>query len=393
MVPVKEACEVVSGGTPKTGVTDYWDGDIPWATPKDLSGLAQATIFDTPRKLTAAGLASSSAVLLPAKSVLLSSRAPIGHVAINAVPMATNQGFKNLIPRLGVAHSGYLYHWLRVNRSFLESLGTGATFKEISKRVVEAVEIPLPPIAEQERIAAVLDQVDTLRAKRREAIALLSDLTQSTFSHMFQCEDYPKEPLSEVVRKGTIVTYGIVQAGDEFDGGVPYIRTGDLKDGEIIIDGLRHTDPSIAAKFARSRVEAGDIVMSIRATVGTTALVPTELDGANLTQGTARIAPGNKVTPEYLLAYLRSRRAQSWIQRQVKGATFREITLGKLRELEVPLPPFVRQLEFSQLVQAVEAQLAVHRTHLATLDELFTSLQHRAFSGTLWDHEAPGEAA
>ncbi|MGW7240809.1 restriction endonuclease subunit S [Streptomyces sp. NPDC054804] len=290
----------------------------------------------------------------------------------------------------------YLSRWLAcqfesgIFRSLCKQWVNQAT---VSKESLLALKVPLPPLPHQKRIVAVLDQLDVLRAKCREAIVLLGDLTQSTFIHMFRSEDYPIEQLSEVVREGTIVTYGIVQAGDEFEGGVPYIRTGDLKNGEIVLDGLRHTDPSIAAKFVRSRVDAGDIVMSIRATVGTTALVPAELDGANLTQGTARIAPGDKVTREYLLAYLRSHAAQAWIQRQVKGATFREITLGKLRELKVPLPPLTRQLEFSQRVQAVEAQLAVHRTHLAALDELFTSLQHRAFSGTLWDHEATGEAA
>ncbi|MFB6805886.1 restriction endonuclease subunit S [Streptomyces sp. NPDC056387] len=294
-------------------------------------------------------------------------------------------------PHQDVLDLNYLYQWfLAVD---LGKLVSGSSVPQLNKKDLAPLPIPLPSLAQQERIAAILDQVDTLRAKRREAIALLGDLTQSTLMHVFRSEDYPKEQLSEVVREGTIVTYGIVQAGDEFEGGVPYIRTGDLKEGEIVTDGLRHTDPSIAAKFVRSRVDAGDIVMSIRATVGTTALVPVELDGANLTQGTARIAPGDKVTREYLLAYLRSHAAQSWIQRQVKGATFREITLGKLRELEVPLPPLTRQLEFAQRVQAVEAQLAVYRTHLAALDELFASLQHRAFSGTLWDHEATGEAA
>ncbi len=289
----------------------------------------------------------------------------------------------------------YFGHFFRTApyRRHVANAAAGANINNLRNEHLDSLTLRLPSFAVQKRIAAILDQVDTLRAKCREAIAFLGDLTQAMFIRMFQCEGCHKEPLSAIVRKGTIVTYGIVQAGDEFERGVPYIRTGDLKDGKIVTHGLRHTDPSIAAKFARSRVQAGEIVMSIRATVGTTALVPAELDGANLTQGTARIAPGDRVTAEYLLAYLRSREAQSWIHRQVKGATFREITLGKLRELEVPLPPFARQLEFSQRVQAAEAQLAVHRTHLATLDELFTSLQHRAFSGALWDHEAFGEAA
>ena len=141
--------------------------------------------------------------------------------------------------------------------------------------------------------------------------------------------------LREVVREGTIVTYGIVQAGEEFPGCVPYIRTGDIVDGVIKQNGLRHTDPEIAAKFGRSRVEAGDIVISIRATVGTTALVPPELEGANLTQGTAKITAGKSIDRIYLLHFPRTAGTQNWISRHVKGATFREITLTRLRELPV----------------------------------------------------------
>ena len=138
---------------------------------------------------------------------------------------------------------------------------------------------------------------------------------------------------------GTIVTYGIVQAGEETANGVPYIRTGDIVASEIAARQLRRTAPKIAAQYARSRVRTGDIVMSIRATVGTTAVVPPELDGANLTQGTARIAPSERVQGSYLLNLLRAPEVQHWIQRQVKGATFREITLARLRELPVRVPP------------------------------------------------------
>jgi type I restriction enzyme S subunit len=91
-------CEIVSGATPKTKVAAYWDGDIPWATPKDVSTLEGREIPDTPRKLTPAGLEACGATALPAGSVLFSSRAPIGHVAINTVPMVTNQGFQELHP-------------------------------------------------------------------------------------------------------------------------------------------------------------------------------------------------------------------------------------------------------------------------------------------------------
>lgn len=253
---------------------------------------------------------------------------------------------------------------------------------------VARLQIPLPPLPEQKRIAAILDAADALRAKRRESLAQLDTLLQSTFLDLFgdpvtNPKGWETAQLSDIVKDGTIVTYGIVQAGEEYAGGVPYIRTGDLVNGEIRLTDLRHTAPEIAAKFERSRVRSGEIVMSIRATVGTTALVPSELEGANLTQGTARIAPGKNTHKFFLLHFLRAQGSQNWLQRQVKGAIFREITLKRLREMPIHVPPISLQNRFSNIVESVERQKSSLRAHLAELDTLFASLQSRAFNGEL----------
>jgi type I restriction enzyme S subunit len=265
----------------------------------------------------------------------------------------------------------------------LDDYYTGATIKHFTGQDLARYEIPLPPLDEQRRIAAILDKADELRRKRKRAIGLLDSLTQSIFLEMFGCRKDPIYELKDVVKKGTTVTYGIVQAGPEFSGGIPYIRTGDLVDGNIRIEGLKRTDPTIAARFSRSRVDAGDIVMSIRATVGTTAVVPPILKGANLTQGTARIAPGENVQLDYLLEYIRADSTQRWIAAQVKGATFLEITLGRLRELPVAVPPLDLQKEFSKIVMKVRGAQACSVGQAVLADSLFISLQSRAFSGQL----------
>lgn len=123
--------------------------------------------------------------------------------------------------------------------------------------------------------------------------------------------------------------------------------------------------------------------MSIRATVGTTAMVPKGLAGANLTQGTAKIAPGELTDPIYLLEYLRSKRAQVWIAKQVKGATFREITLGRLREMPVELPSMDLQKTFSARIAKLAASQCAQREQARQFDTLFASLRHRAFAGDL----------
>jgi len=227
-VRLEECTEIVSGATPSTSESAYWDGDICWATPKDLSELDSAYISDTPRKITRSGLQSCAATVLPPESVLFSSRAPIGHVAINTVPMATNQGFKSFVPKRERVHAKFLYHWLRRNRPYLESLGNGATFKEVSKAVVAQIEIALPPLPEQRRIAEILDKADALRAKRRASLAQLETLTQSIFLDMFgdpatnpkgwpvkridditECLDRLRRPVTESDRKpGNVPYYG-----------------------------------------------------------------------------------------------------------------------------------------------------------------------------------------
>jgi type I restriction enzyme, S subunit len=293
--------------------------------------------------------------------------------------------------RLGErANSQYVSHYFHTPDYWAQITASarGVAQPGVNASTLKALRIPLPPLPEQRRIAEVLDRAEALRAKRRAALAQLDTLTQSIFFDLFgdpatNPKGWPVHLLQEVVKQGTIVTYGIVQAGEEYPAGVPYIRTGDIVDGEILQHGLRHTDPAIAARFLRSRVEAGEIVISIRATVGTTAVVPPELDGANLTQGTARIAPGSLVDRTYLLYYLRTSGAQHWISLQIKGATFREITLSRLRELPVQVPPMSLQCDFARRIAAVETLRTAHRASIAELDALFAVLQHRAFRGEM----------
>ena len=275
-------------------------------------------------------------------------------------------------------------------REYLRQRCNGATVPHLDARVLEAMEIPIPRLEEQHRIAEVLDRADgaTRQCAPRQFCSACCRIRFSLHRVLWRPWHEPKGLARQPTpggreEEGTIVTYGIVQAGDEHPGGIPYIRTGDIVNGEIVLDRLRRTDPKIAARFSRSRLEGGDIVMSIRATVGTTALVPPELAGANLTQGTARIAPGESVEPSYLLGLLRAQGTQHWISRQIKGATFREITLARLRELPVALPPIALQREYARGVAAIEKLRTTHAASLTEMDALLGALRRRAFQGTL----------
>ena len=156
--PLGRVAQVVSGGTPDTGNLTFWDGGIVWVTPKDLGRPRNIEVEDSGRTISQEGLARSSARLLPAGAVLLSSRAPIGHVAIAAVPLCTNQGFKNIV--CGDAlHNRFLFHMLRASIDDLQALGRGNTFLEIPARTVQDFSLPLPPLNVQIGVANFLDSV------------------------------------------------------------------------------------------------------------------------------------------------------------------------------------------------------------------------------------------
>ncbi len=158
LLPIAEIGKVISGATPKIEINEYWGGENLWITPAELSGKS-FIIYDSARKITKEGVRSCALNLLPTGTVILSSRAPIGKVAIAGVPMYCNQGFKNIIPNERI-NSIYLYELLGMETDYLNSLGRGATFKDISKQIVENIKIKVPPIELQEKFADFVRKID-----------------------------------------------------------------------------------------------------------------------------------------------------------------------------------------------------------------------------------------
>ena len=177
-----DVCTVVGGSTPKTNIPEYWGGENYWVTPAELTG--EKYIESTERTITDEAVAKTNLTLLPVGTVLLSSRAPIGKVCITRSPMYCNQGFKNIVCSKCLLNE-YVYWWLKGKTDYLNSLGVGATFKEISKRTVEQIVIPVPPLEEQSRIVAELDLLTGIIDKQNAQLKELDNLAQSIFYDMF----------------------------------------------------------------------------------------------------------------------------------------------------------------------------------------------------------------
>ncbi|MCG2790088.1 MAG: restriction endonuclease subunit S [Actinomycetia bacterium] len=186
-----EVCDIVNGGTPKTNISEYWNGDILWVTPKDMGKMDSFFLTDTERKISEVGLKNSSAKIIPSNSVILSTRAPIGHLAINKNAVTTNQGCKGLIPNNNL-NVYFLFYFLKLSVDFLNNLGSGTTFKELSGTKLKEVEISLPPLSEQQIIVSKLDslleQTKKLGNIYKQKLTNLEELKKSVLKKAFSGE-------------------------------------------------------------------------------------------------------------------------------------------------------------------------------------------------------------
>lgn len=178
-----DICEIVSGSTPKTSVKEYWNGDIKWITPAELNDDTYV-ISDSVRKITELAVRKTGLTPFPKGTVILSSRAPIGKVAIAGCEMYCNQGFKNLICSEKI-NNRYLYWFLKGNTVFLNSLGRGATFKEISKSIVSRIEINVPDIEKQIEVVEILETISDIIALRKQELFAMDELVSARFVEMF----------------------------------------------------------------------------------------------------------------------------------------------------------------------------------------------------------------
>ena len=178
-----EVAEIISGGTPDTNNIEFWGGNIGWITPFDLSNYNYRYICNGTRNITDRGLTNSSAKLLPSNTILFSSRAPIGYIAIAKKTLTTNQGFKNFICK--DINYLFLYYYLKHNVSYLKLYATGATFPELSATTIKKIKISVPDLATQEKVADILSTYDDLIENNNRRIEILEQMAQEIYKEWF----------------------------------------------------------------------------------------------------------------------------------------------------------------------------------------------------------------
>ena len=314
------------------------------------------------------------------------------------LPLCLNTSTIRFKPKDGRSDLKFLRHWLDGSefRGQITKLVTGSAQQNFGPTHLKALRISVPPLEEQRRIAAILDQAETLRTQRRTALALLDSLTQSLFLDMFG-DPVRGDGRYSVQAVETIASeerYSIVDGpfgsaikqSDYLDTGIPVIRIGNLtKDGYYSSSNLLYIGRTLFESLKRSNVLPGDVLISRVGTLGNTCIYPPDAGEALLsTTGVCKIKVNTKVMlAEYLHAAIRCPSFQEQIQKSASTSVQKYFNLSALKSWQIVVPPLPLQQTFATRIAAIEALKATHRRALAALDALFASLQQRAFTGAL----------
>jgi len=391
-IRIGDCCQIISGSTPSRNKKEYWGGKINWFTPKDLSNLESKYIFESPEKITLSGYKSCSTTILPAQSLFLSSRAPIGHIAINKIEACTNQGFKSLIPSNKV-DINYLYYTIKSIVPNLKDLGNGATFKELSKATLSKVEIPLPPLSTQKKIAAILDKADALRQNDKKILEKYDQLAGSVFLEMFG-DPVRNEKGWRIVLFGDIIED--IVGGKSFGGDYRSMKVGEmavLKISSVTSGEFDSTQykvvNEISSKINLIKPREGDLLFSranTRELVGATCIVDKNYDQLFLPDKLWRLDLNQRLALNYYIKFLLSdTKFRGTLTKKATGTSgsMLNISKAKLRALPIPLPRLDLQTQFQASIKKIEEQKEYTRISLQKSEELFQSLLQRAFSGEL----------
>ena len=371
-----EVCEVVSGSTPKTNVPEYWGEGHYWVTPAELNETI-VYIDKTERQITDEALAKTKLRLLPVGTVLLSSRAPIGKVAITKTEMYCNQGFKNCICSDSI-YNKYLFYFLRLKKEYLNSLGRGATFKEISKSIVESISIPLPPKFTQLAIVSELDKINELIRLKKEQLKDSDNLAQSLFYEMFgdpveNEKGWEVKKLNNIcdVRDGTHDSPKYLQNSEYI-----LITSKNIVNGSIDFENVNYISEEDYIKInKRSKVDNGDIIMPMIGTIGNPIIA--HIDGTHKfcikNVALIKFLADSTVNNMFIVNLMRCSSFSSYLLNQNKGGTQKFVALGAIRKLPILLPPLSLQRLFAQRINQIEQQKAEVQKAITDLETLLAS--------------------
>ena len=376
-----EICEIVSGSTPKTGIAEYWDGNLKWITPAEIDDESYI-ITDSARKLTELGVKKTGLSSFPSGTVILSSRAPIGKVAIAGCEMYCNQGFKNLICSDRI-NNRYLYWFLKGNTAYLNSLGRGATFKEISKKIVSDIEINVPEISQQLAAVDALERVSEIIRLRKNQLQTLDELVKARFVEMFgdvirNSKSWEIRVLADIASSRLGKMLDTKQQTGECS--YPYLANFNVQWFRFNTENLNQMDFNEEDRI-EFELQNGDLLVCEGGEIGRCAVWHNEIQPCFFQKALHRVRCNRQIVhPDYLGWWFKYNCDHDGFA-TIAGAkaTIAHLPGVKLKQLRVAIPPLELQEQFAAFVEQTDKSKVAVQKALDEAQLLFDSLMQKYF--------------
>ena len=391
---LNEISEMATGHTPSRRHPEYWGGGVKWMCAADARWNHGGVVTDTKETINELGLEKSAAVMLPKDTVCLArTGASIGYAVRLGEAMATNQGFVNWIcgERL---KPKFLQYLLVAEEAFLKRIAYGAAHHTIYFPEVKAFHLCMPPLPEQERIVAILDEAfegiakATAHAKRNlhNARELFQSVLQSTFEQ--KGEDWVETTLGEATGGVSTGPFGsLLHKKDYIENGIPLVNPAHITHTGIKPDYRKTVSQQTAERLASYALSEGDVVIGRRGEMGRCAAVTSIEEGWLCGTGSFFIRPSKHIIPEFLVSFLRSDDTRKRLDRIAGGATMKNLSNTALSKFPLSYPPVEKQkfiVEKLDVLSTETRQLeAIYRRKEEALTELKQSLLQKAFAGEL----------
>jgi type I restriction enzyme S subunit len=364
---IGEIADIISGGTPSTRVSEFWNGNIYWCTPTDITGTEGKYLTKTDRCISEAGLKSSSANLLPPGTLLLCSRATIGDVKIATTKIATNQGFKSLVCKDEVDNEFLYYKVLTIKQNLVEK-GIGSTFLEISKKDTASIEIAIPKSkGEQRTIAATLSDVDTLLAALDTLIAKKRLVKQGAMQELLTCKrrlpgfsgKWETINMAEhSTLKARIGWQGLTTAEYLTNGEYRLITGTDFIDGKVDWERCHFVEKNRYDQDKNIQVRIGDVLITKDGTIGKVAYIDHLPSKATLNSGVFVIRPkNNKYHPRYFYYILNSRIFDDFLRQLQAGSTINHLYQKDFVNFNFPTPEYEEQQAVAEILSDMDDEI------------------------------------
>ncbi len=385
--PLSALGKVQTGSTPSTTDSTFWGIDVPFVTPSELD--QSKPIYHTPRMLSFAGAQQSR--LLKTDSVLVCCIGSLGKIGIAGQPLVSNQQINAVEFDTNLVFPKFGFYACRLLKNKLFSMAPATTIAIVSKSKFEKLEIPVPPLPEQKRIAAILDQADALRTTQRETLAQLDSLAQAIFIEMFgdpaqNPNKWPTKTVGQISTKFSDGPFGSnLKSSHYVENGIRVVRLQNIGVGKFIDEDKAYVSERHYEKLKKHDCKPGDVLIGTMGDPNLRACIQPEwlqlaLNKADCVQFRPNLS---LVTSQFVCALLNHPSTSAMAQDLMHGQTRVRISMGRLRDFVVPIPPLSKQKDFANQINCIEKSKVQTLSQLTELNTLFTSLQHRAFRGEL----------